>query len=297
MGVAVLGLNLSSDRLPRRSLRSLLAMTRGKYYHIINITMTILIIQKTAAIGEIILSSPDTLNLIEEDTFSRISQALDEFEREDEIKTVLIRAQCGVSKKTGQKIFSAGVNLKKYKNLLEPEGISQGKAEELFREKLEKNRELLEKIEEFPKPVIIGIDGLVIGGFFELALACDVVLTSHEAVFCLNEVNIGLIPGYGGIHRLLKLVGRTRAFEIISTGRRIKSDEALNLGIVSRILPEKEFISYCNELAAKSKTSLKLIKDSIRRISAGESVNDAEVRNFMQAATSQEAKLLLLKYL
>jgi len=242
--------------------------------------MTILIIQKTAAIGEIILSSPENFNLIEEDTFARISQALDNFEHDDEVRVVFIGAKCGTSGKTNQKIFSAGVNLKKYNKSINSDE---------FRQKLRKNRELPEKIEKFTKPVVIGIDGLVIGGFFELALACDVILASSEAAFCLNEVNVGLIPGYGGINRLIKRVGRTRAFEIIATGRRITPEGALVLGIITKILPATEFYNYCNNLAAKPAASLKQIKNVINGAD--------EVEAFIKAASSQEAKMLLLKYL
>lgn len=247
--------------------------------------MTNIKIQKTGPIGEIILNSPQTLNLVEEDTFSDISAALDGFEGDNGIKAVLLRAVCGASKKTGEKIFSAGVNLKKYEKKFE----LLDKNPEQFKSQLTQARQLLYKTEKYSKPVVIGIDGLVVGGFFELALACDVVLASKEAVFSLNEVNIGLIPGYGGINRLLRLVGKNRAYEIMATGRQIKAEEAYQLGIASKILPGEEFLNYCNGLASKPETSLKLLKQVIN--GAG------EVEGFMQAAGSGQARTLLSKYL
>ncbi|OGI00278.1 MAG: hypothetical protein A2Y25_01460 [Candidatus Melainabacteria bacterium GWF2_37_15] len=255
--------------------------------------MTTIKIQKNAPVGEIILNSPETLNLIEEDTFQAINQALTSFENDNEIKVVLLKAICGVSKKTGKKIFSAGVNLNNYEQKFELLEKNPAK----FRENLIKNRELPDRIEKFTKPIVIGIDGLLIGGFFELALACDVILASTDAVFSLNEVNLGLIPGYGGIYRLLRLIGKNKAYEIITTGRQILPDEALMLGIVTKILPEEEFLNYCNSLASKPYISLQLVKDTMRRIIEGKDADEIEVRNFMKAAYSEQARQKIMAFI
>lgn len=246
--------------------------------------------QKTATTGEIILNSPETLNLIEEDTFDKISAALDGFEKDDGVKIVLIRANCGVSKKTGRKIFSAGVNLKKYDEKFE----LLDKDPEHFRQNLIKNRQLPQKLEKYPKPVVIAIDGLITGGFFEVALACDFILASTSSAFSFNEVNIGLIPGYGGIQRLLRLVGKNRAYEIIATCRQIASYEAVQLGIVAQVYDDDSFDSkikqYCNNLALKPQTSLMLVKQAMKQILNGENVDEVEVNNFMKAVSTNEAR-------
>lgn len=240
--------------------------------------MTIIKTPTSPPIGEIIFDSPETLNLIEENTFELIEKALDSFELDEEIKVVLIRANCGISRKSKLKVFCAGVNLKTYDKKFK---LIEENPEE-FREKLISNREFLTRIEQFPKPVVMAVDGLAIGGGFELALACDVILATHSASFCLNEVNIGLIPGYGGIHRLMRLVGKNRAYDIIATGRKISAEEAQSLGICTKISKDEEIMEYCTSLASKSPLALKLIKNTIY---CGD-----EVSNFIQAASSQQAR-------
>ena len=216
-------------------------------------------------IGIICLNNPENLNIIESDTFQEINFALDSFEKDNNIKIILIKANCGVSK-TGKKVFSAGVNLKEYSKKFD---LADKNPTE-FKNSLKKSRQLMTKIEKFKKPVIIGIDGITCGGFFELALACDLIFASEKASFRLNEANLGLIPGYGGISRLLKIVGKNKTFEIVATGKEINPKEALNLGIVAEIFDNSKFeektLEYCENLAEKSSNSLYLIKNTIHQL-------------------------------
>jgi enoyl-CoA hydratase/carnithine racemase len=219
-------------------------------------------------IGIICLNNPENLNLIEADTFNEINLALDFFENDNEIKIILLKSNCGMSKTLTKrkKIFSAGVNIKEYGKKFE---LADKNPSE-FKNSLKKNRQLMTRIEEFKKPVIIAVDGIIIGGFFELALSCDLILASDKASFRLNEINIGLIPGYGGISRLLKIVGKNKTFEIVATGKEINPKEALDLGLVSEIFDDSEFeaktLEYCKNLAKKSSNSLYLIKNTIRQV-------------------------------
>ena len=221
--------------------------------------------KKHNKIGIICLNNPENLNIIESDTFQEINFLLDLFENDKNIKIILIKAICGMSK-TGKKVFSAGVNLKEYDKKFE---LAEKNPAE-FKNSLKKNRQLMTKIEKFKKPVFIGIDGIICGGFLELALACDLILASEKALFKLNEVNIGLIPGYGGISRLLKIVGKNKTFEIVATGKEIFPKEALDLGIVAEIFNDSEFeekiLNYCENLAEKSANSLYLIKKTIYQL-------------------------------
>lgn len=240
-------------------------------------------------IGVIHLNNPENLNIIEANTFQEINSALDLFESDDNIKIILIKAVCGISK-TGGKVFSAGVNLKEYDKKFE---LADKNPSE-FLEILKKNRELTTKIEEFEKTIIIGIDGIICGGFFELALACDLILASEKASFRLNEVNLGLIPGYGGISRLLKIVGKNKTFEIVATGKEISPHEALNLGIVAEIFEDSGFeektLNYCKNLAEKSSNSLYLIKNTLHQILKNPEIEDIEIENFLKAVQSEDAR-------
>ncbi len=142
--------------------------------------------------------------------------------------------------------------------------------------------------------MIIAADGTVIGGFFELSLSCDLILASKQASFKLNEVNVGLIPGYGGISRLLKIVGKNKTFEIISTGREISSAEALSMGIIAEIFDDEDFeekiLAYCENIAKKSSTALCLIKNTINNIYKAIEIEEMEIDNFLKAVQSEDSK-------
>ncbi len=252
-------------------------------------------LEKIDYTGKIILNSPETLNIIEKNTFVEINEALNRFESSD-VKVVLITAFCGTSKK-GKKVFSAGVDLKKYNEKIEMAKLSP----ERFKGELKAARGLLSKIEKYNKPVVIAIDGFITGGFFELALACDIILVSESALMSLNEVNIGLIPGYGGIHRLLRLFGRNRAMEIIATARQITAKEAFEMGLVSKVFKNREFNKkiheYCSELATKPANAFYLVKNTLSRVLNGENIEEVEIENFLKAICSPEAEKSVEKFL
>ena len=117
------------------------------------------------------------------------------------------------------------------------------------------------------KPIIAAVNGYALGGGFEIALACDIILASKNAIFALPEVRVGLIAGAGGIQRLIRQVGRASALEMIYTGRHVKADEALRLGIVAKVVEQKELLKCAKKLAkqiiAVSPSSVKATKKVI----------------------------------
>jgi len=244
-------------------------------------------ISKIEKIGIISLNCPENINILSFEMLKEINQALKEFEADNEVKIILLKAE-PVFSKNGRKIFSAGVDLKKYDEKFK---LAEENPEK-FKENLKKSRKFISKIEKLKKPVIACVDGLAVGGAFEMILACDLILASEEASFALSEVNIGLIPGYGGIRRLLELIGKKKTFEIAANGHKISADEAINLSIISEIYPVSEFnekiLEYCRNLSKKSSNSLWLIKDTINRLSAGQ--DKVEIENFMKAITSNDAR-------
>ncbi|MCK7502920.1 MAG: enoyl-CoA hydratase/isomerase family protein [Desulfobacterales bacterium] len=135
--------------------------------------------------------------------------ALKLFESDNKIKVILLRSKCSASKKYN-KIFSVGTNLKEYDKKFQL--IESNPAE--FEKIIKLNRSLLSKVETLKKPVIAGVDGLAVGGAFELILACDLIFASDEAKFALSEINIGLIPGYGGIQRLIRSIGKKKLLKL-----------------------------------------------------------------------------------
>ena len=246
-------------------------------------------LSKAENIGIITLSRPDIQNTISYDTFKELDYALKLFESDEKIKVILLKANCSVSK-SENKIFSVGVNLKEYDKKFQL--IEENPVE--FEKILKQICTLLTRMETIKKPIVAGVDGLAIGGAFEIILACDLILVSDAAQFSLKEINLGLIPGYGGIHRLLRSIGKKKTFEIVATGRDIPAQEALVLGLVAEIYADSEFnkrsMEYCRKLAQKSSQSLGLIKDTITQITNKATYDEIEIKNFIKAVSSNDAK-------
>ncbi|RFU62811.1 enoyl-CoA hydratase [Peribacillus saganii] len=140
---------------------------------------------------------------------------------------------------SGRKAFSAGADLK--------ERIRMDKSQ--VREYLNKIRKTYRQIEQLPQPVIAAINGLCIGGGLEMALACDLRISSSNSVFSLPEVKIGIIPGGGGTQRLMRAVGDLYAKEMILTGKKISADKALAIGLLNEVTEDKSVLQRAIELA------------------------------------------------
>lgn len=247
-------------------------------------------LSKFENIGIITLNRPESLNVFSFETFREMDYALKLFESEDKIKVILIKANCGLSA-DNEKVFSTGENLKEYQTKFKL--IEENPAE--FEKILKQSKSVLTRIETLKKPVVAGVDGLAAGGAFEFILACDIILLSDEAKLQLNGIDLGLVPAYGGLQRLLKSVGKKRAFEIAASGRIISAQEArYEMGIVAEIFSASEFnkriIEYCKQLSIKPSLALWLIKDTINQISFKPIYDEIEIKNFIKAAASKDAK-------
>ncbi len=128
---------------------------------------------------------------------------------------------------------------------------------------------LMQSIENFPRPVIAAVNGFALGGGCELAMACDIRLASDKAKFGQPEVNLGLIPGYGGTQRLARLVGRGKAKQLIFTGDMIDANEAHRIGLVDEVYPAEELMNKAMEMAktiiSKAPVAVAAAKECINR--------------------------------
>ncbi len=111
--------------------------------------------------------------------------------------------------------------------------------------------ELMDRIESFSKPVIAAVNGLALGGGNELAMACDIRIAAESARFGLPEINLGLIPGWGGIQRLSRILGKGRAAEVVMTGAMINAQDALALGLANKVVPDADLMTEARVMAAK----------------------------------------------
>ena len=180
----------------------------------------------------------------------------------------------------GEKSFVAGANILEMNSMDAAAAAAYGR----------RMHEVTLRLEALPVPVIAAVNGFALGGGCELAMACDFLYASANASFGQPEVNLGLVPGFGGSVRLQQRVGIGMARELIYTGRRIKSAEALRIGLVNQVFEDVGSLlagakNTIEEIAAKAPTAVSNAKDAINEI-AGLNVADgleAEVRSFMKA--------------
>lgn len=141
----------------------------------------------------------------------------------------------------GDKAFVAGADIKEFLALDSKQGQAMA----------QRGQDVFFLIERFPKPVIAAVNGFALGGGCELAMACHLRVASEQARFGQPEVNLGIIPGYGGTQRLIQYLGKTKATELLLTGDMIKAQEALQLGLLNYVLPAEDLISKSMELIEK----------------------------------------------
>ena len=182
----------------------------------------------TEQIGVITLNRPGALNAINPRMVKELNEVLDQIEKDDNIRAVIIRS-------ASDKAFSVGADLKAAASMM------QDKAK--AREWVAEGQKLFRRIESFPKPIIAEINALTLGGGLEMAMACDLRIASSEAKLGNPEVQLGLIPAWGGTQRMPKIIGLGKAKELILTGRQITAQEALEIGLVNKVVPPDELHS------------------------------------------------------
>ncbi|KXH74295.1 MAG: hypothetical protein AM326_10000 [Candidatus Thorarchaeota archaeon SMTZ-45] len=193
----------------------------------------------------------DAMNAFNATILNDLVAALQEAEKDPEVRSVVIAS-------THEKVFGVGADLKEAQALLStPDEV---------RPLLEQGIEAIDTVAKLSKPVIAAINGLCLGGGFELALACDVRICDTEAKIGSPEVNLGLIPAWGGCCRLPRIVGLGKAMEMILTGGQVTAQEALNMGLVSKVVSKDELLSQAMWFGAKfggnAPVALKLAKQA-----------------------------------
>jgi len=206
-----------------------------------------IIYEKTEAIATITLNRPEALNAFSKEVIDEVLQALEDIRNDENVRVVVLTG-------AGEKAFSAGADIKAMK------GMNALKARELSL----MGEKLCSSLENLEKPVIAAINGYALGGGLEVAMACDLRIASENARMGQTEINIGLIPGWGGTQRLTRLVGKTKAKELVFTGKMIDAKTAEQLGILNIVVPIEKFKEtvrqYAAELAEKAPVALKVAK-------------------------------------
>lgn len=174
----------------------------------------------------ITINRPDKLNALNKDVFNDLDKAADEIQNNAEIKSAIITG-------VGSKAFVAGADITEFADLNKAEAMSLSK----------RGQDVFFKIENSSKTVIAAVNGFALGGGCELAMACHFRIAGNNAKFGQPEVNLGLIPGYGGTQRLTQLIGKGRAIELLISGKMIDAATALEYGLVNYVVPADELLN------------------------------------------------------
>ena len=198
------------------------------------------------------IDRPKALNALSPQVLRELFAALAAVEESRDTRCLLITG-------AGGKAFVAGADIAAMSSM------SPGEAREFAL----KGHACMRMLELMPFPVVALVNGYALGGGCELALACDWIIASDNAVFGQPEVNLGICPGFGGTQRLSRLVGKALALDLICTGRQIKAEEALRIGLVNRVVaPDRllqEGLDAANAIAAKAPVAVKMSKHLVQR--------------------------------
>jgi enoyl-CoA hydratase len=185
-----------------------------------------LVLEVSNGICTITINRPDKLNALNTTVMNELSQAINDVYSNPQVRSAIITG-------AGTKAFVAGADIGEFLGLSTEEGMEMAK----------KGQDLFFKIENSSKPIIAAVNGFALGGGCELAMACHFRIASENAKFGQPEVNLGLIPGYGGTQRLTQLIGKGRSLELLMTGSLIDAKTALQYGLVNHISPVEELIN------------------------------------------------------
>lgn len=179
----------------------------------------------------ITINRPDKLNALNKDVFTDLNKALDEVENNPEIKSVIITG-------AGPKAFVAGADISEFSALNKEQAMVLAK----------RGQDTFARIENCRKPVVAAVNGFALGGGCELAMACHFRVASENAKFGQPEVNLGLIPGYGGTQRLVQLIGKGKAMELLMSAHLIDANEAKQLGLVNYVTTAETLLEHTQNI-------------------------------------------------
>lgn len=210
-----------------------------------------LVIEKKDAVGIIKINRPESLNALNIETLGEIRDAITSLNNDEDVKVIIF---------TGEgKAFIAGADIKQMKDMNEDEASEFSAL----------GQKIFDIIENLDKPVIAAVNGFALGGGCELAMACDIRLASNTAKFGQPEVNLGIIPGFGGTQRLSRLAGKGIAKELIFTADMIDAPTAMRIGLVNKVFPSeelmKEALLMAHKIALKGPAAILIAKSVINR--------------------------------
>ncbi len=213
--------------------------------------MALVEVTKQGNVGIVTMNRPEALNALSSAVFADLTAALDQVEQDDDVYVVII---------TGAgRAFVAGADIGEMANMNVEEGLAFS----------ELGNSLLMRVDMFPKPTIAAVNGFALGGGCELSLACDIRIASEKAKFGQPEVDLGIIPGFGGTQRMARIIGTGAAMELIYTAETIDAKRAEAIGMVNHVVAPDELMDFAlnlaNKIAANAQVAIRTSKMAIRR--------------------------------
>ena len=225
----------------------------------------------------ITINRPDKLNAINKTVMEELKLAVEEVYNNPAIRSAIITG-------AGPKAFIAGADITEFMGLSKEEGMAVSK----------KGHDVFFAIENSPKPIIAAVNGFALGGGCELALSCHFMIAAENAKFGQPEVNLGLIPGYGGTQRLVQVAGKGRAMELLMSGRTISAQEALQIGMVNEVVPQEKLIARVTEILnlinSKAPIAIAKVIDCVNHFDHSKAGYDHEIQQFGECFATEDMK-------
>ena len=211
-------------------------------------TETVLI-ERNGAVAHIILNRPDSLNALSSELADAVLSTVETLNREDAVRCVVLRGN--------GKGFAAGADISEMASMDVPTMVRT----DYFSQ--------WDRLGERRVPMVAAVHGFALGGGCELAMMCDIIIAAQSAKFGQPEIKLGVMPGMGGTQRLTRLIGRSRAMDLILTGRMIDAEEAERIGLISRVVADDELIATAEEIATTiagyARSAAQLAREAVDR--------------------------------
>ena len=233
-------------------------------------------VSKQGHVGIVTMNRPETLNALSSAVFADLLKAFDVVENDEEIYVVVV---------TGAgRSFVAGADISEMATMNVVEGKNFG----------DLGNQAMLRLERMEKPTIAAINGFALGGGCELSMACDIRIASEKAKFGQPEVGLGITPGFGGTQRMPRICGTAHAMELILTADTINAQQALEIGLVSKVVAPDALmdtaLELANKIASKAQVAIRAAKQAVRYGSSGQSVMEMSHRSPVFDAIFQETK-------
>lgn len=203
--------------------------------------------ERDGAVGIVTIDRPAALNALSNDVLSQVVTALEALDADQDVRALIVTG--------GPQVFAAGADLKQLLDSTGETGFVESRAS------------LWARVRKLQTPLIAAVSGYALGAGCELAMSCDLIVTSETARFGQPEINVGIMPGAGGTQRLTRAVGKVKAMELVLTGRMMSAYEAERAGLVNRVVPVEaladEALGLAREIASKPPIAARLAKASV----------------------------------